>query len=162
MNKPRTLQSGKQRHAATSVEMALVLSLFLLFLFAFFELGHALMIDSVTENAAYEGARRGIVPGASLESARQAAAEIALASSLRSVDVQVQSRQLAPYVQGITVTVNASLSENSIFLGMFLGNATISRSVTMIHESGLRYLYMPGPRPVPEPTPRPRGRGHLR
>lgn len=147
------------RRGATSVEMAIIVTVAVLFLFAFFEIGHALMIDSIVENAAYEGARRRIVPGATAEQAQQAAEDVATASSLRSVDVQLRTNEVSPGVQGVTVTVNAPLSENSIFMGPFLGNTTISRSVTMIHESSLRFRFLPDERSVPEPIPRPRGRG---
>lgn len=137
----------------------MVMPVFVLFLFGFFEFGHALMIDSISENAAYEGARRGIVPGATEESAKQAAEDIAIASSLQSVDVQVVRSEVSPGVQGITVTVSAPMSQNAIFAGPFLSGTTISRSVSMIHESSLRFRFLPGERTFPEPTPRPRGRG---
>lgn len=148
-----------QRTGASTVEMAIALPVFVLFLFAFFELGHALMMDSIVENAAYEGARRGIVPGATHELAKQAAKDIATASSLRSVDVQVEATVVSPGVDGITVTVNAPLSANAIMMGRFLGDMTVSRSVTMIDESSLRFRFMPANGPLPDPTPRPRGRG---
>jgi Flp pilus assembly protein TadG len=148
-----------RRQGASAVEMAFVLPVFVLMLFGFFELGHALMIDSIAENAAYEGARRGIVPGATHAAAIQAAEDIAKASSLKSVDVIVETVNLAPLVQEISVTVNAPLSQNAIFMGPLLGNMTIRRNVTMTQESSLRFRFLPGDQPVPEPTPRPRGRG---
>ncbi len=152
-------RDAHRRKGATAVEMAVVLPVFIMLLIGFFELGHVLMIDSIVENAAYEGARRGVVPGATQESAQKAAEDIATASSLRNVQVQVETKELSPSVQSIAVTVNAPLSENGIFVGAFLGNTTVSRSVTMIHESSLRFRFPPGTAQLPEPTPRPRGRG---
>jgi Flp pilus assembly protein TadG len=148
-----------QRQGATTVELAVVLPVFLLVIFAFFELGHALMIDSIAENAAYEGARRGVVPGATQETAQKAAEDIATASSLRAANVEVETVTLNSRVSGIRVTVNAPMSENGIFLGSFFGNKTVSRSATMIFESNLRYAFVPSQATFPEPTPRPRGRG---
>jgi Flp pilus assembly protein TadG len=160
MSKNRTI--ARQRSGATTAELAVVLPIFVLMLFAFFELGHGLMISSIVENAAYEGARRGVVPGATQETAQQVAEDIAIASSLRSPRVQVDTISLTDRVRGITVTVDASMAENGIFLGPFLGNTTISRSTTMIYESDLRYWFDPSLTPPPQPTPRPRGRGKNR
>ena len=153
-----SIRFATRRQGATVVEMAVVLPVFVLFLFAFFELGHALMVDCITENAAYEGARRGIVPGVTEELAEQAAEELATASGLRFVDVEVDTSEQSQHVRAVTVTVNAPLSENSIFMGSFLGNTIITRSVTMIHESDLRYRFTRDQGPAPDPIPRPRGR----
>lgn len=148
-----------QRQGATAVELAVVLPVFLLIMFAFFELGHGLMIGSITKNAAYEGARRGVVPGATHATAQKAAEDLATASSLRGANVKVETVTLNSRVSGIRVTVNAPMSVNGLFLGSFLGNKTVSGSATMIYESNLRFAFVPSEAKLPEPTPRPRGRG---
>jgi Flp pilus assembly protein TadG len=142
--------------------MAVALPVLVLVLFGFFELGHALMVDSIIENAAYEGARQGIVAGAEDKMAKQAARDIAIASSLKSVDVRVQTLHPAARVELISVTVDAPLSKNAICLGSFLGKLKVSRTVTMIRDSSLRFRFMPGWRSLTDPTPRPRGRGKAR
>ncbi len=57
-----------------TVEFAICFPLLLLFFFAAFEFCRANMIRQTADNAAYEGARRAIVPGATAEDARAAGA----------------------------------------------------------------------------------------
>src|SRR4051794_26912862 len=49
------------RRGATIVEVAFVLSIFLLFLYGIFEYGRFVMLRQVLENAAHEGARFAVV-----------------------------------------------------------------------------------------------------
>lgn len=151
---------GHDRRGATTVEFAIVVPLFLLFLFAFFELGRALMIDSVIENAAYEGARRGIIPGATAQSVFQAAREIAETSDVRSTQVAVLPGNITPETEFITVTVSTPLSESGLVIGSYLMGREIERSVTMTREPKLREQFRPQVihHDVPS-TPKPRGRG---
>lgn len=157
--KKRYFLEKSRRQGATTVEMASVLPVLLLLVFGFFEAGHALLMNSIVENAAYEGARYGIVPGATEEGARNAAEDIALKSILRSVDVGVTINEVSPGVRGITVEVKAPVRENAFLVGPLLGEMTISRSVTMILESDLRFRFSPKVHSVAPPLPRPRGRG---
>jgi Flp pilus assembly protein TadG len=54
-------RSVQPRRAATSVEFALVCSVFALFLFALFEWGHYIMVRHLVNNAVREGARQAAV-----------------------------------------------------------------------------------------------------
>ncbi len=56
---------SSSRRAAAAVEMALVLPLFLAIVFGIVEFGRALMVNQVLVNAAREGARHAVTPGAS-------------------------------------------------------------------------------------------------
>ncbi len=154
-----TPRQSKQRSGATIVEFAVTLPILILFLFAFFEIAHALMIDSVVENAAYEGVRRGIIPGASSDSVEKAAQDVAIASSLKSVNVFVEPNSIGPDTERITVTVSAPLKSNGLLIGTFLGNTMLKRSATMIREAHLRYQVGPDPPTIQDVSPqRPRKR----
>ena len=140
--------------------MALVLPLLFFIVFGLFEVGYACLIDSIVENAAYEGARSGVVPGATEDTTQAAAEDLAYGSGLNSVNVEQTITEIRPNVRELTVTVSASMNENAILAGRFLGDMTISRSVSMILESDLRFRFPPTKRSYSAPIPRPRGRGN--
>ena len=148
----------RKRQGAAVVEFAITFPILILFLFGFFEIAHALMIDSVVENAAYEGVRRGIVPGATVESVERAATDIAIASSLKSVDVIIEPNAIGPDTEHLTVTVSAPLRTNGLLIGTFLGDATLTRSATMIREPNLRFRLKPESFVDLPPLPRQRRR----
>lgn len=52
------------RAGAAAVEMALVLMLLIVLVFGIIEFGRAIMVHQVLTNAAREGARRAVIPGA--------------------------------------------------------------------------------------------------
>ena len=54
----------KRRCGAAAVEMAIVLGLLILLVFGIIEMGRAIMVNQVITNAAREGARRAVIPGA--------------------------------------------------------------------------------------------------
>lgn len=157
-------QAGpRRRRGVATVEFALAAPLLVVCVLSFFELGHALMIDSVVENAAYEGARRGVVPGATAAAVKDAAGRVATACGVRSYEVKVSPGRLRSDSEEITVTVSASLADNSFLLGTVLGKARVRRSVTMLREPNLRFHLEPVTGPGdPAPVPRPRGRGKRR
>src|SRR5690606_21432947 len=63
----------RPRRGAALVEFALTAPLLFFILFASLEFARANMLRNTVEMAAYEGARRGIVPGATAEDVRDAA-----------------------------------------------------------------------------------------
>lgn len=148
-----------RRRGAALVEFAVVVPVLILFLLAFFELANALMIDSVVENAAYEGARRGIIPGARVADVHEAADGIAKISSLRSVDIRVEPAPIRLDTSEITVIVRAPLNKNGLIIGSFLGDRVLERQVSMIRESSLRYQFKPDVSNGIPVSPRPRRHG---
>ena len=60
----KRLIAGRRRRAAASIEMAIVLPLFILIVLGIVEFGRALMVNQILVNAAREGGRRAVIPGA--------------------------------------------------------------------------------------------------
>ncbi len=61
----RLYRDGRVRRAgAAALEMAMVLPLLFLLVFGIIEMGRAIMVNQVITNAAREGARRAVIPGA--------------------------------------------------------------------------------------------------
>ncbi|NND96593.1 MAG: pilus assembly protein [Pirellulaceae bacterium] len=59
-----SVQDARHRRGAAALEMALVLGLLILLVFGIIEMGRAIMVNQVITNAAREGARRAVIPGA--------------------------------------------------------------------------------------------------
>jgi hypothetical protein len=148
------------RRGTAAVAFALVAPLFFTFLLAFFELGHGLMVDSVLENAAYEGARQGILPGANADQVRAAAKKIAATCTLKNIQVTIDPPVLEPFTRELTVTASVQLSEAGLLVGKYLRGQEISHSVTMACEPRLRFMFPPEVIDEFNPVrPKPRGRG---
>lgn len=62
--KRRTRRRAKSRSGAVIAEFAIILPVFLLAIIGIIEFGRAVMVQQICVNAAREGARRAIIPGA--------------------------------------------------------------------------------------------------
>ncbi len=129
------IRSWKPRCGAVTVEFAIALPVLLLFTFAGLEFSRVNMIRNTVINAAYEGARRGIVPGATAADCELAATEL-----LDLVDINGGSAVVSPTTinsdtESVTVTVTVPITSANAFLTpQFFFGKTISSSVTLERE----------------------------
>ncbi len=86
------------------------------------------------ETAAYEGARRGIVPGATAEDVRQSALNTLNAVYIRDAQVQVQPTAITADTPQVTVTVQVALNRNFWVTPMFFRDQTLTSSLTLARE----------------------------
>lgn len=133
MNQPSPKRSPRRR-GATAVEFALAAPLAFMLLCASIEFGRANMILNSTANAAYQGARRAIVPGATSSQAISAANATLNASAIKSATVTVNPSTITSTTQTVTVTVNVPVSSNTWMASFFLKNVTVSRACTLTRE----------------------------
>ena len=130
-----TANAIKRRSGATSVEMAMTLPLLFLLLFGALELSHANMLLNSAEAAAYEGARRGIVPGANSEACIAATQRVLDVMKVRSSHITVNPSNLSTsQARTVTVTVDIPYSANSIIAPRFTGSLRIVRSCELNRE----------------------------
>lgn len=61
----RSSRRNSTRRGAAAIEMAITLPIFILIVLGIVEFGRALMVNQILVNAAREGARHAVVPGAS-------------------------------------------------------------------------------------------------
>lgn len=94
MSSSKPVANGSKRSGVVTVEVALCLPVLFLLLFGCLEMASANMLKHATESAAYEGARIGILPGAS-----QAGVEQAVNSILNSVGAEGSSVEVLPRVE---------------------------------------------------------------
>lgn len=122
------------RSGAITAEFALALPILLAFVFASFEFGRANMIRHTAQNAAYEGARTAIVPGATAESAL-AVSEAMLAI----VGVNDGSISITPSVLGlddemVTIDISVPIDTNCYIAPLFLSGRNLRASCTLNRE----------------------------
>ncbi len=117
-----------------AVEFALTAPLVFLLLFGALELSHANMVYNSTEAAAYEGARCGIVPGASAAECIAAAQRILAIAKITGAEVQVVPSDLKTVTQTIRVTINVPYASNSLAPPKFTKSLIISRACVLTRE----------------------------
>jgi hypothetical protein len=94
-------RARQERRGTTVVETAIVLPVFLLFVLALVELGHAQLVKHVLRAACREAARIGTTEGKSTAQVRARLLEV-LGSVVDAADVQVYIKNGSPYDAGGT------------------------------------------------------------
>jgi Flp pilus assembly protein TadG len=132
----KPLRRRNTREGAAAVEFALVVPIFLLFVFGIIEFGRAIMVQQVLVNASREGARQAVLDGATstdvvntvLEYAQDASIDIGTNNISVSPDpTSVESREQ------ITVSVSVPFSEVS-WMPPFFYDGNLEASATMRSE----------------------------
>jgi len=122
------------RRGATAVEFAMTAPLVFLLLFGALELSHANMVFNTTEAAAYEGARQGIVPGASAADCVTAAERILSISRIRGATVTVTPADLRTDTNTLTVSITVPYAANTIVVPTFTRTLQISGACELNRE----------------------------
>jgi Flp pilus assembly protein TadG len=122
------------RSGATAVEFALTAPLAFLLLCGSIEYGRAHMVLNATANAAYQGARRAMVPGATSSQVITTANATLTASSVKSATVTVSPSTILTTTTTVSVTVSVPLNSNIWIGSFFTKNMTIARTCTLSRE----------------------------
>jgi Flp pilus assembly protein TadG len=125
---------NRTRAGATLVEFAVVLPVVMLFFAAMVETSRALLLRHTADTAAYEGARSGMVPGATTEQARQAAQALLDAAGLRRTSVSVTPEELTEESSLITVHVEVPVTSNSWIAPVWFTRGSVVSEVTLFCE----------------------------
>jgi Flp pilus assembly protein TadG len=126
----------RKRRGAVVVEFAFTAPLAFLLLFGALELGHANMVFHVAEAAAFEGAREGIVPGASAADVESAVERILEISHVRGATVQVTPSNLSVLTTHIQVDVDVPYSQNTLIPPFFTQGLIVQRGCKLTREEG--------------------------
>ena len=105
-----------------------------MFFFASLEFSRVNMIRQSVENAVYEGARRGIVPGATAENCRDAAQVVLNSISARDADIDVTPATITPNTDEVTVSISVPIDTNSWVIPVFFGGRSVTGSMTLKRE----------------------------
>ena len=130
-----TLRYPHRRRGALTVEFALTVPILFAIVLGALEFSHINMVRNTIENAAYEGARQGIVPGATARDVRREARTILRAVGVQGERVQVQPETIADDTERVTVTVRVPLDRNGFIAPLFMKGKMMRRSVTLTRET---------------------------
>jgi Flp pilus assembly protein TadG len=128
-------RSNQKRGGALTVEVAIVLPILLTFLFACYELSRANMIRHGTESAAYEGARTGIVPGATQQSIENSTAFVLRSIGISDFTVTVTPAVITNTTETVTVEVAVPFRTNTNIPEFFVGDPTFRATCTLGRET---------------------------
>jgi Flp pilus assembly protein TadG len=112
------------------VTLPLVLFLF----FGSIEFARVNMLRHTVAQAAYEGARRGMVPGATADEVRTVAQEILNSAFASSYTVTVTPATITRTTTQVTVDISLPLATNSWIVPDFFAGKTMTKSFTLQRE----------------------------
>lgn len=120
--------------AAAAVEMAMVLPVLTLFFFAQVELVRLNNIRNSVYLAAYEGARAGLLPGATVSDIQNRCNIILNAVGTLNATITVSPTTITSTTEEISVTVTVPLDDNGWILPTFAGGKVLTATVTLERE----------------------------
>ena len=130
----RSRPARRRRRGALTVEFALVSSLVFMIFFASVEFARLNTIMNAASQAAYEGTRRAIVPGATAAQATSAAQSILTRASVNGATITVTPSTITATTDVVTVNVSIPISSNGWVAPMFTNNLVVQRACTLTRE----------------------------
>jgi Flp pilus assembly protein TadG len=124
-----------RRRGALTVEFALTVPILFALVLGALEFSHINMVRNTIENAAYEGARQGIVPGSSAADVTAEAEKILKVVGVRGESIRVTPAFIANDTDRVTVTINVPLDMNGFIVPLFMKGKTLTRVVTLTRET---------------------------
>jgi Flp pilus assembly protein TadG len=125
----------KSRQGAVAVEFALTAGLAFLFFFGAFEFSRVAMIRGTMDNAIYEGARAGIIPGATAADVEKKVRDILGYSLVRVANVTIQPNPILFDSKTISVKIDLPLDRNTFSPAQFFSGKSLVRSIEMQREA---------------------------
>ena len=125
---------GSDRNGALTVEIAICFPLLILLLFGCYELCQTTMILHATQSAAYEGARVGIVPGATPEKIEAAAGFVLRTMGVSNFQIETIPAVIQRDTEFVEVIVRVPVGENLSLPGMFVDDPTFKGTCTLSRE----------------------------
>ena len=133
--RPSNVSRGRrQRRATTTVEFAVTLPVVMLLFFGSIEFSRVYLLRHTAAQAAYEGARRGIVPGATASDVQTVAQQILNSAFASGYTVTVTPSTITPTTTQVTVNISIPLTSNSWITPMYFGGKTLTKSFTLQRE----------------------------
>ncbi|MBX3445048.1 MAG: pilus assembly protein [Planctomyces sp.] len=135
MQRPcRPAPERHDRSGTVTVELALALPILLMVLFAAVDFARLNVLRNSAENAAYEGARRGILPGATAAQVIDAAQQSLRAVGAVNTQITVTPAVLTSSTQQVTVAVRIPLADNAWTANAARTTKDLVKSCTMSRE----------------------------
>jgi Flp pilus assembly protein TadG len=129
----RAFGAGRRR-GTTVVEFAVTLPLVLFLFFGAIEFARVNMLRHSAAQAAYEGARRGIVPGATAAEVKTVTEAIMNSAFASVYQVDVVPATITASTPEVTVNISLPLAANSWVVPNFFAGKTLTKSFTLQRE----------------------------
>jgi Flp pilus assembly protein TadG len=124
----------RRRSGATLVEFAVVAPIFFMLLFGGIEFAVLGTIRSTAQNAAYEAARKLVIPGADVDDGIDEARRIMSIVGVDSLTVTTNPNVITDETQEVTVDISIPYDNNAIFVPYFTGGIVVRASSTLKTE----------------------------
>lgn len=142
--KPKSLRHfSKSRQGVVTVEFAVNASLLFMLILASFEFARFMMVRQSMDQATYEGARFGIIPGNSADGVRTKTSQFLTAFGIRNPTITITPATIDSNTRAVTVEVTANFSDSAWITPMFSRNTVIRSRMTLDHENLAVLLYDP-------------------
>lgn len=131
----RTSSLAKRRQGAFTVEFAFCCGIFFVVMMAGIEFTRFMYARHSVDQAAYESARVGIIPGNTPAQVRATANRILNATGIRGAIVDITPSQFTDQTATVNVRIRCDYAENSWIGPVFLTGAKIESNLTLDHEN---------------------------
>ena len=148
-------RSRSPRIGTQTVELAIVLPIFFLVIFAAVEFFRLSMLRPYAENVSYEAARNIIVPGATANEAQFAADKMLGILGIKGATVEVTPAVITDSTGHVTVKVTIPTTANQWISPFFTSNARAAAETTLLTERVPSITVAAVP-PLPPPPAPPR------
>jgi Flp pilus assembly protein TadG len=128
-------RSARIRQGAYTVEFAVCCGLFFMIMMAGIEFTRFMYARHSVDQAAYEAARLGIVPGATPSQVSAAANRILGATGIRNSTVTVSPSTFDGSTSTVTVSIRCPYADNSWIGPMFIVDTNLESEITLDHEN---------------------------
>ena len=126
------------RTGSVTVETAIVLPILFTVMFAAVDCARLNMVRNTAQNAAYEGARNVITPGATANDATTVAQKVLNGVGIKNYTISVSPSTITTATDTVTVTITVPLKDNSWTAAASKTSKNLVRSCTMSIEKTRR------------------------
>lgn len=116
------------------MEFALTAPILFTLLFGCYELSRAYMIMHTVESSCYEGARVGIVPGATASEVEDSVNQVLATVGIQNADISVTPSNLDNITDTVAVTVEVDFEDNLLFSPLVLNDLEFTRTCELLRE----------------------------
>ena len=139
LRRQNTRQTRCKRRGVSLVEFSLVLPVFLLILFGGFEFGRICLVRNAANNAAYQAARRVMVPGATVADANTEVSRLMSVFGVNQFTVTVNPSPITLATDRVTVSIDIPANQCGWITPMFTNSLVIHAGSTLFAERDRSY-----------------------
>lgn len=132
-------QAPRKRRGVSLVEFSLVLPVFLMILFGGFEFARICLVRNAANNAAYQAARRVMVPGATVADANAEVSRVMSVFGVNQYTVTVNPTPITLATDRVTVSIDIPANQCGWITPMFTNALVIHAGSTLFAERDRSY-----------------------